>query len=646
MKNCISVLIFSILSILSFSQSAPINIDGKFDDWNSSFASYVDAPETIFGIDLLEFQVSNDEDFLYIHFVIDTEISLIDNIIDHGVRLYMDTDNDPNTGFTGAQNGFGSEIGIIFRDRFAYYNVTPFSTVNFSDFDFRRETTVTGLEYEIAIGRNAIPDGVNPLFTSNTIKILFIESFDDDEMPNLGDSFSYTFDDTPIDSYVPVLLEKANDDLIRICAYNTLNHLDDLSYQDEFERIFQATDPDVIGFSEANGIEALDVKTLLDDWLPLGNVNGWYTIKDDYDLITASKWPFMDDWSNLDRQHPVLIDLPGIYESDLLFVNAHLKCCGDGDVQRQAQVDEFASFILDAKSLGGQITLPENTPFIYCGDMNLVGLKQQYETILTGDIQDTGTYGTGGFLDWDNTEISDACPSHSDQRIAYTWRDDFSEFPPGRLDFIFYSDAVVSVPKTFVLNTGEMSVERLSSYGLQSADCETVSDHLPLFVDAQVMILADSDEDGISDESDNCPDEYNPDQLDWNANNLGDVCEDSDEDGLTDAEELLIHLTNPSLSDSDLDGVNDLIEISDLNTDPNIQDTDGDGLTDGLEAAYGITNPLMFDTDLDGCNDASFFHFECDGQSSEPCSVDTNGDNVINVIDLVIISSNFGSTCD
>ena len=111
-----------------------------------------------------------------------------------------------------------------------------------------------------------------------------------------------------------------------------------------------------------------------------------------------------------------------------------------------------------------------------------------------------------------------------------------------------------------------------------------------------------------------------------------------------DVDELLLFLTDPEQADSDFDGVNDYDEVFVEGTNPLLQDTDGDGLTDLLELETSGTDPLNPDTDMDGCNDALYFGMMCAGQGDN-CEVDTNGDGIINVLDLVNISSFFGLIC-
>jgi len=488
-KRDLFFILFLIINSLLFAQSAEITIDGVFDDWSAGLTTFTDANETINGVDLLEVKVTNDADFLFIKIKTNTEFDLTDNTTPQDIGLYIDTDNNATTGYA-IQAGYGSEIGLLFNQYLVHYNVSSYSQLSFSDFSLRIAPTVSSDEFEIAIKRSAIPDGTNPLFPSNTIKILVRNGENSDQLPNNGMVLSYTFDDTGITPLVPTNINKENTNLIRIVSYNTefdgLINMDRSSY---FESIVTSLNPDIISFLESWNTTASEIKTLMDIWIPLGTTDGWYVIKKSSAII-ASKWNFSQSWYHLDRQFPVLIDLPNTYTTDLLFTAAHLKCCDNGDALRQDQADQYAAFILDAKTAGGQVTIPQNTPFIYAGDLNLVGSSNPLTTLVTGNIQNITAYGNGGFLDWDNTTLTDENAIQTDVRMAYTWRKDDTQYPPGKLDFFIYSDAVLNVQKSFVLQTEVMSNNRLQLYDLNYTDTASASDHFPVTVDFQLSTVA------------------------------------------------------------------------------------------------------------------------------------------------------------
>ena len=173
------------------------------------------------------------------------------------------------------------------------------------------------------------------------------------------------------------------------------------------------------------------------------------------------------------------------FGKDLLVINSHFKCCGGqvNDDKRQLEVDATIAFILDAKTPGGIIDLPQETPFVILGDLNLVGDRQQLITLLTGEIINIPIFGNGGPPDWDNTDLADLLSRQSDKRTAYTWRDDGNSFPPGRLDYQIYSNSIINVEKDFVIQTEVMSASRLNQYGLQLLDTRTASDHFPKVAD-------------------------------------------------------------------------------------------------------------------------------------------------------------------
>jgi hypothetical protein len=81
----------------------------------------------------------------------------------------------------------------------------------------------------------------------------------------------------------------------------------------------------------------------------------------------------------------------------------------------------------------------------------------------------------------------------------------------------------------------------------------------------------DSDGDGLTDDVDNCPYDYNPDQADIDADGIGDICDpcpedptntcvpcpDTDADGICDEEDNCPFIANPDQTDLDLDRLGD-----------------------------------------------------------------------------------------
>jgi|GEM_PF-3322519 len=107
------------------------------------------------------------------------------------------------------------------------------------------------------------------------------------------------------------------------------------------------------------------------------------------------------------------------------------------------------------------------------------------------------------------------------------------------------------------------------------------------------MDIVDSDQDGIPDDTDNCPDIPNEDQADFDEDGLGDPCDDDEDgDGWPNETDNCPLLANENQSDIDADGAGDACD----------DDADGDGLTLEQETERG-THPLRSDSDGDGVLD-------------------------------------------
>lgn len=489
-----TVLVSTLLVLASLpgavtAQSAAITMDGRFDDWGPGLATFTDNNSPATGVDLISMQVTNDAAYLYIKLVVGSELDLQDDVVPQTIRLYIDADNTTSTG-TSPQSGYGAELQVKFDTRVCTQYVPTATSITWSSIDLVPLPTTTNDTFEIAIARNAVPDGVHPLFTSNTIKVLFRESDNLDAMPNAGTVFSYTFDATAVTPYVPIPVTRDLPSHVRVTAWNVLaDGITNAALQGQFQRMLTALSPDIIGFSECVSSTAAQVKTLLDTWIPIGG-SGWYTTKDDYDMVIASRWPILQTWPALTRQYAALIDLPANYATDLLFTAAHLHCC-TADLNRQNEADEYVRFVQDAMNAGGSFTLPTGTPMVCAGDLNSVGYQQQLTTLLTGDIQNNATYGPDGPMDWDGTSAVSALALQTEGRMGYTWRSNSSAYPSGLLDHLFYTDAAMTLAKSFILRTEIMPAGTLSALGLNSGDAVTASDHLPVtgdFIVPQVNI--------------------------------------------------------------------------------------------------------------------------------------------------------------
>lgn len=486
---------------------ARIIIDGTYDDWKHIPLADEDSQgDQLDGVvDFRRLWLANDETHLFLR----TEFDPVRNLqkIKGRVRIYLDVDRNPATGWP--IHGIGSDFAILFPERHAVeQSESAFSVAVMPHADIALEVapTVEAAQFEVRISRDAVfPVSKTRVFPNADFDVVLeawsigpamnecahLPGIPAEYQPDAPGGLTYTFAPGKLPPYPLTPLDKENSRSVRLVCYNVL--FDGLFERpDEFRRILQALRPDIICFQEVWAHTAKDVRELLDGWLPLGDGNHW-NAHQAFGNVICSRWPL--GLTAVETVPPgpsilamALVDLPdSTYPKDLYVMNNHFPCCGcsgsTADLERQKNADAIVNWLRDARTIGENIDLNPNTPFVICGDLNMVGGFQSRETLLTGNIVNEFEFGADSSPDWDGSPISNAFPRHAGGPYTYTWRDDSTLFGPGRLDFVMFSDSALGVQKSFVLWTPDLPAEVLARHGLLAADTQIASDHLPLVVD-------------------------------------------------------------------------------------------------------------------------------------------------------------------
>ncbi len=162
-------------------------------------------------------------------------------------------------------------------------------------------------------------------------------------------------------------------------------------------------------------------------------------------------------------------------------------------------------------------------------------------------------------------------------------------------DFLSCSDCHASVPDTPVTSKctvchprGDMGSEQLQTFHIEKyGDTVPVDSCYPCHESTPAD--NDSDGDGIEDNTDNCPDDFNAEQLDADNDGIGDVCDDCsdvDDDTVCDVDDNCPSTSNPNQEDADSDGIGDACD--------DCLDGDDDGVCDDVDNydddGDGVTN--------------------------------------------------------
>ena len=476
-----------------------ITIDGNFEDWETRQPIHVD-PAGDASLDIRRLWAESDELFFYFSFELNREIELAEN---NDLELYLDTDNNRATGHEIA--GIGAEIIYEFGNRIgdlwtkgsavkAYHN----------DLGLFTAPTVTADRFEIAIRRddNFFNDEI---FSGDKIKIYLRDNrFGGDKIPDSG-AIEYELNNNGFDEIPEWSFEKKSVEDIRILSYNVeRDAIFDLSKQNSFRRIIQATKPQILAFQEIYDRPVSQVADLVEQFLPSAPGERWYAAEVRPDIKVVSRFPILREEliqggnSSSSGNGAFLIDLGSDYPTNLLLVNAHLPCCNN-DANRQAEIDQIMGFIRESKEEANDIPLNPNTPIVILGDMNMVGDNRQLETFLSGDILNEFAAGEDFAPDWDESDLEDAIPVTTGYPAAFTWFNEMSSFNPGRLDLVIYSGSVLELKNSFALFTRPLPSNLLQANGLFAEDAIAASDHLPVIADFEIKNVSAHREPVITD---------------------------------------------------------------------------------------------------------------------------------------------------
>lgn len=444
---------------------APIVIDGRFEDWREVPAALDDGDDDGLG----RIWLAHDERSLFLRFEVGRVIDLNEP---NGLRIYLDTDADRTTGLQVA--GVGAELEWRPGDRAGRFRHEGQSVeILHGDIRFFAEPTVTSDEFEVAFARDARPDGVHPLFSGDEIRVMIRDDETGDRAPELGSDLSYVFRPDGEIQEAAIALERQSPGDLRLATYNVLfdSPWTEDGEDERFGRQLAAVRPDIVCFQEIWNHPPHVVGNLVARWTGMDPVFA----TGHNDCVVVSRFPIVRAF-RLSGNAAVLLNTTEVLGRELLVINVHLPCCEE-EQGRQDEADAITAFLRDARHPGGELELAEGTPIVITGDTNLVGLAAPLETLLAGDIADEARFGADCAPDWDGSELTDLISRHTERRLGYTWRSEWGDFWPGRLDYIIYSDSVLRAPHHFVLDTSEMSSEALAAHGLRPEDSRA-SDHL------------------------------------------------------------------------------------------------------------------------------------------------------------------------
>ncbi len=451
-------------------------LDGKFSDWPAGVSTMADA------------------DWVYFRVAVEGGGKPL-QAADTTLALWLDADDNPATGAQMPSPKVAAAIGVDLAVEFSPQDgagrATPGIAVyafgengakiglNQAQLDLSSAPTTVATDYEIRISRH--PDAtVAPVLskllgTAGHARGMFV-LIEKGKVVGWSDPVQFSIPALGAGKGKPVSeadLPQKPAGAIRVLSYNVLKNSPEKN-GNPFSRIFEATRPDIILLQEWDTNQATAqawftaMVTGEARWNAVIGEGGDVLIVSPYPIAPLTHGPVTAAGADKPvRFASAVVKTPA---GDVAVATVHLKCCGtvgsSEDLKRIAEATAVQTALSSAMGNDGSRLR------LITGDMNLVGSTTPLEKIAAG-------------LDFDGSPLMAADPLVLGDGAEYTWSDEKEKFPPGRLDYVLYSDSQATVMNSFVLDTRRLGDRSLARMGLARTD-SAASDHMPVVVDIKI----------------------------------------------------------------------------------------------------------------------------------------------------------------
>lgn len=476
--------------------SLGVVVDGRVEEW----------PEGLVA--------TADESFVYIRFRVEGEAKAL-QASDETLVLLLDLDGSTVTGATGQQPASIADLGIDLEVQFsplsaggrprsgiAVFAVDRTGTrrpISHAQADVVLAPTHASEWYELRVARNV--EGVDLLWPTASGPVLreaggradaegaprprprvrpattagggvFLLYDQRGELAGASEPFGFVLPPVSDPPALPMLeIPPARGDAVRVVSWNVLRSSPQRT-PGPFARMLRALEPDVLLIQEWDGATAGQIER----WMEVNLGGEWWAVTGPGGVAIASPHEILDaDGRELrsEGQGRAIRYVGALVRTPLMdthVASVHLKCCGGASGSEEA--------LRRAEALAINEAFLDNAPAwrtlrIIGGDFNLVGTRRPLDLLRAE-------------LDLDGTALEPATTRVWGDRTVYTWSDPGSNFAPGWLDWVVYSDSAAEAVRAFAVDLARLAPEALEAAGLEPED-NLASDHLPVVVDLRPL---------------------------------------------------------------------------------------------------------------------------------------------------------------